>query len=79
MASSIPLKVSARRLGEVRSGSGKMASKPMVTAPSSVSRVTMRASTVRGQGHWPTSARLASSTSTISTGYWVGTLGFQVW
>ena len=68
VASSRSCSVDASRLGDMRSGSGNTASKPMAAAPSAVRRVTRSATTVRGHGHCPISLRLASSMSTMTTG-----------
>jgi len=54
--------------GDMRSGSGKMMSKPIATAPNCVIWVTRSATVVRGHGHCPIAFRLASSISTITTG-----------
>ena len=43
-------------------------SQATTAAPSSPSRPNSSANTRRGQGHWPISAMLASSMSTIATG-----------
>ena len=43
-------------------------SQATTAAPSSPSRPSSSANTSRGHGHWPISARLASSMSTIATG-----------
>ena len=51
-----------------RSGSARMRSTVMVRAPASLRRVMMSARRVRGQGHWPNSAREASSMSRMRTG-----------
>lgn len=58
----------ATRAGESRSGSANTTSNAIATAPSSVRRRTMSATTVRGQGHCPTARMLASSMSTTTTG-----------
>ena len=67
MSSSRLRKLVAAMLGDIRSGSAKMASKPIATTPSSASRVTGSATIVRGHSHWPISLMLASSMSTTTT------------
>ncbi len=68
VSSSRPRKLSAATAGDMRSGSGKMMSKPTTSAPCSFRRVIRSATTVRGHGHCPISLRLASSISTMATG-----------
>src|SRR5215813_12528297 len=50
MLSSRLRKLCAAMLGDIRSGSAKMTSKPIATAPSSARRVMRSATVVRGQG-----------------------------
>ena len=45
-----------------------MTSMPRAAGRPSAMVATSCANFVRGQGHWPTRARLASSTSTMTTG-----------
>ena len=56
------------RAGDVRSGSEKTTSYAMDAAPASASICVNRATSVRGHGHCPNFASVASSMSTTLTG-----------
>ena len=62
-----PGTISARRGGEKRSGSANRISMPRTLGPPAAMRCTSSATSVRGQGHCPFAARLASSMATITT------------
>ena len=65
---------------ENRSGSANTTSSAITAAPASVRRVTSSATRVRGHGHWPYSARAASSMSMMRTGKSsVSVRGFRRW
>ena len=68
VSASMPRKLCSAIAGDMRSGSAKMTSNPIVTAPSAVMRVIKSAIVVRGHGHCPMVLRLPSSISTITTG-----------
>ena len=71
--------VSAATAGLSRSGSANTMSKAITTAPSAVSLSISSATRVRGQGHWPSFARLFSSMSMMVTGLAVFTRGSMTW
>ena len=71
--------VSAATAGLSRSGSANTISKAITTAPSAVSLSIRSATRVRGQGHWPSFARLFSSMSMMVTGLAVFTRGSMTW
>ena len=72
-------KLSAATSGLSRSGSEKMTSNAITTAPSFVRLATISAIRVRGHGHWPNFFRLLSSISTMLTGLTVFTRGSMRW
>jgi hypothetical protein len=53
--------------GERRSDSGNKMSMPMTAGSMAAIAAVSRATMLRGHGHWPTDARLASSISTMTT------------
>ena len=65
--------------GEVRSGSANTASNATTAAPASNRTISMSASLLRGQGHWPIRARLASSMSITLTGTGSYSRGWTCW
>jgi hypothetical protein len=75
VCASSPAKDSAAIRGDIRSGSGNSTSKPIAIAPSPCALATSSAMIVRGHGHCPIAAMLASSMSMMTTGFWVGTRG----
>ena len=54
--------------GENRSGSESSMSRPIEAGPAAAMRASSSAIWVRGQGHWPRSARVRSSISTMVAG-----------
>ena len=69
----------AMRSGDRRSGSAKTTSKPITTAPISVSLSISRATSERGHGHCPTCSRLFSSMSTMAIGCLTDGRGCSRW
>lgn len=91
LALSLPGSIGAQEAGHIKvsrgtvqieragPGSGIRMSMPIAAGRPSATFPTIRASQVRGHGHWPYRRRLSSSIATITTGPTRRTRGTRLW
>ncbi len=78
-SASASCRCSTMRAGDMRSGSGISTSMPIAAGPALLIASIRFASTVRGQGHWPSSVRLFSSIATTTAGIDLILRGSVLW